>query len=127
MSRRDAEDAEKAGLKGWLTWGVGILLGAVAISLGAPFWFDLIGRGRALRSAGGQPDGSAEAPPTTGTQPPGGTPLVNLLPSTVALTPATGAPSGPVLATPNSRRTGRSLASDAPAAAAAQTALPDFG
>jgi hypothetical protein len=40
---------------GWFYKIVGLLLGAFAISLGAPFWFDLIGRGLSLRGTGPEP------------------------------------------------------------------------
>jgi hypothetical protein len=39
----------------WLEKLLGLLLGALAISLGAPFWFDLIGRGVSLKGAGPKP------------------------------------------------------------------------
>lgn len=120
---------EQRGLSGpgdWLTWAIGVAMGAIAISLGAPFWFDLIGKGKALKSAGGEPEHPAPTPPTVGPQPSSSTPLANAIPGAVTLSPAGGTPPGPVLATPNERQTGRKLAADAPAAAATQTALPDF-
>jgi hypothetical protein len=56
---------------------VGLLLGAFAISLGAPFWFDLIGRGLALRGTGPPPPPASTAAsvprgtaPVTATAPP---------------------------------------------------------
>ncbi len=39
----------------WVEKILGLLLGAFAISLGAPFWFDLIGRGVSLKGAGQKP------------------------------------------------------------------------
>ncbi len=44
---------------------LGLILGAFAISLGAPFWFDLIGRGVALKGAGQTPDPAKPTPSTT--------------------------------------------------------------
>ena len=40
---------------------IGLLVGAFAIGLGAPFWFDLIGRGKALKGAGPTPPPAATA------------------------------------------------------------------
>jgi hypothetical protein len=39
----------------WFDKVAGLLIGALAISLGAPFWFDLIGRGVSLKGAGPEP------------------------------------------------------------------------
>jgi hypothetical protein len=44
----------------WLKKIGGILMGGIALSFGAPFWYDLIGRGKALKSAGKQPSEATE-------------------------------------------------------------------
>ena len=47
---------------GWGGWGthlLGWLLTAAAVSLGAPFWFDLLSRVAKLRGTGGRPGGGA--------------------------------------------------------------------
>jgi triacylglycerol lipase len=46
----------------WLQKLIGLALSAVAISLGAPFWFDVLNKLVSLRSAGKKPE-SAEKPP----------------------------------------------------------------
>lgn len=48
---------------GWVTTHlIGWLLTVLLISLGAPFWFDLLGRLVSLRAAGGRPGTAAEDP-----------------------------------------------------------------
>ena len=42
---------------GWITHVLGWLFTAAAVSLGAPFWFDLLSRVAKLRGAGGRPGG----------------------------------------------------------------------
>ncbi len=49
------------GVGGILLKLAGLLLTAAAIGLGAPFWFDLIGKGASLRAAGRKPPRSQEA------------------------------------------------------------------
>ena len=51
-----APGAEKANLPYWLLKGLGWLITALALSLGAPFWFDLLQRLMSLRAAGSKPD-----------------------------------------------------------------------
>jgi hypothetical protein len=51
-----------SGWQSWLAKVIGILLTSAAISLGAPFWFDLLGKVARLRSAGAPP------PPRTATE-----------------------------------------------------------
>lgn len=51
-----------SGWQSWLAKVIGILLTSAAISLGAPFWFDLLGKVARLRSAGSPP------PPRTATE-----------------------------------------------------------
>ena len=46
----------------WYVALVGWLLTAIAVSLGAPFWFDLLGRVAQLRVTGAVPDASPSAP-----------------------------------------------------------------
>jgi hypothetical protein len=49
--------------KGFLDWLykiLGLLLTAAAISLGAPFWFDLLGKVVSLRSTGKKPKAASE-------------------------------------------------------------------
>jgi hypothetical protein len=48
---------------GWAIAVIGLLLGALAIAMGAPFWFDLLGKVASLRSSGPKP-AEAAAPPT---------------------------------------------------------------
>ncbi|NIR45382.1 MAG: hypothetical protein GWN99_13270 [Gemmatimonadetes bacterium] len=43
------------GLGGWVKKAAGLLLTVLAVSLGAPFWFDLLNRVTSLRAAGGKP------------------------------------------------------------------------
>jgi hypothetical protein len=50
------------GWQSWLAKVIGILLTSAAISLGAPFWFDLLGKVARLRSSGSPP------PPRTATE-----------------------------------------------------------
>jgi len=50
------------GWQGWFAKVIGILLTSAAISLGAPFWFDLLGKVARLRSSGAPP------PPRTATE-----------------------------------------------------------
>ena len=45
------------GCGGWITHVLGWLFTAAAVSLGAPFWFDLLSRVAKLRGAGGRPGG----------------------------------------------------------------------
>lgn len=45
---------------GWVSKIVGILVTAAALTLGAPFWFDLLGRLTGLRGAGNKPKTAAE-------------------------------------------------------------------
>ena len=45
------------GFGGWITHVLGWLFTAAAVSLGAPFWFDLLGRVAKLRGTGGRPGG----------------------------------------------------------------------
>ena len=45
------------GFGGWITHLFGWLFTAAAVSLGAPFWFDLLGRVAKLRGTGGRPLG----------------------------------------------------------------------
>lgn len=49
-----------------LAWLAGVAIGGLAISLGAPFWFDLIGRGKALKGAGTTPNISQAQVPAVG-------------------------------------------------------------
>ena len=39
---------------GWLAWLLGWAITVAAVSLGAPFWFDLLGKVTNLRSSGGR-------------------------------------------------------------------------
>jgi len=41
---------------------LGLIVSALAISLGAPFWFDVIGRGLSLHSSGPRPISATAAP-----------------------------------------------------------------
>ena len=42
-------------LQGWATRVLGLLLTAAALTLGAPFWFDLLNKVANLRTAGPKP------------------------------------------------------------------------
>lgn len=56
-------------LSRWILWSVGVLVTAVFVSLGAPFWFDLLGRVVKLRAAGAASGDKSPAPtPAKGTQ-----------------------------------------------------------
>jgi hypothetical protein len=52
------------GVDGWAVAIAGWLLTGFAITLGAPFWFDLLGRFSNLRAAGGRPDSSVPPAPS---------------------------------------------------------------
>jgi hypothetical protein len=45
-----------ASLPSWLAKILGILFTTIAVSLGAPFWFDVLNKFVNLRSAGDRPD-----------------------------------------------------------------------
>jgi hypothetical protein len=74
---------------GWFYKIVGLLLGAFAISLGAPFWFDLIGRGLALRGTGPEPTSGANSNTVPAGDPP--PPVVAAAPGPPAPPTSTGA------------------------------------
>lgn len=50
-------------LPDWLLKSFGLLITAFAVSLGAPFWFDLLNRFVNLRASGGQPAKASKAKP----------------------------------------------------------------
>lgn len=50
-----------AGLQGWVMKVLGLLFTAIAVSLGAPFWFDMLNKLVNLRSAGKQPEKTPKA------------------------------------------------------------------
>lgn len=57
--------------QGWFIKILGLLLTTVAVSLGAPFWFDLLNKLVNLRAAGGSPPRAAGgSPPRTAAPPP---------------------------------------------------------
>ncbi len=56
-----AKTNQPHGLSGWVVAVVGWLLTAIAISFGAPFWFDALGKLANLRMAGKKPKEGAEA------------------------------------------------------------------
>jgi hypothetical protein len=47
---------------GWISKLFGLLISTAALALGAPFWFDLLGKVSRLRGAGGQPKRGGETP-----------------------------------------------------------------
>ena len=47
---------------GWLSRIVGWLLTIIAVSLGAPFWFDLLNRFITIRASGKAPEEAPKAP-----------------------------------------------------------------
>lgn len=51
----------------WITKAIGLMLTALAASLGAPFWFDLLKRVVSIRSSGKAPPAQAPAEPATAT------------------------------------------------------------
>lgn len=60
---------------GWLKKLLGLLLTAIAVSLGAPFWFDMLNKVINIRSAGKAPEEAQKSPKQTQTPPePGETP-----------------------------------------------------
>jgi hypothetical protein len=60
---------------GWVKKFLGLLLTAVAASLGAPFWFDMLNKVMNIRSAGKAPEEKQKAPKVRQTPPePGETP-----------------------------------------------------
>jgi len=57
-------------LPAWALWALGVLASTVFVSLGAPFWFDLLGKVVKLRAAGGvRSDEGAAAKPGGGLPP----------------------------------------------------------
>ncbi len=72
----------------WLLWLGGVLVTAVFVSLGAPFWFDVLGRVVKVRAAGASRDaaGGAKPSPAKGAPPPA---------PPAAGTAAPGGPAGP--------------------------------
>ena len=72
-----ADQPEPFGSGGWMTWlatrVLGAILTAFAVSLGAPFWFDVLGKIVNVRSTGKAPSTTAgaasPAPSTTGQTP----------------------------------------------------------
>ncbi|QNI33322.1 hypothetical protein H7849_05005 [Alloacidobacterium dinghuense] len=64
---RSGADPENAGLRAiaghWIFNLVGWILTAIAVSLGAPFWFDLLNKLVNLRLAGQKPDKATPVPP----------------------------------------------------------------
>jgi hypothetical protein len=67
LDDKDVEDGVEASPRrppdGWAAWGsklLGLLVTGFAVSLGAPFWFDSLGRALALRSSGRPPASGAE-------------------------------------------------------------------
>ncbi len=63
---RELEHGSQSGLTWWFYKLLGIGLSGIAISLGAPFWFDLLSRITAVRSAGPKPNPSADDTTTAG-------------------------------------------------------------
>ncbi len=57
-------DSLPSGPVDWLKSFLGWLITIAAISLGAPFWFDLLGKVANLRAAGGKSDNSSSPKPT---------------------------------------------------------------
>lgn len=53
------------GLDWWVCKIIGLLITAVAVSLGAPFWFDMLNKFVNMRSSGGKPRKSGEMPEQT--------------------------------------------------------------
>lgn len=60
-------DAQPVGT--WIAWALGIMVTTFFISLGAPFWFDLLGKLVKMRSAGRTRDQEDNARKATGTLP----------------------------------------------------------
>ncbi|MCI0431475.1 MAG: hypothetical protein L0210_13175 [Rhodospirillales bacterium] len=54
---------EPIGTYNWYLKPLGLLITAIAVSLGAPFWFDVLGRVNAIRSAGPKPPRGLPANP----------------------------------------------------------------
>jgi len=85
-----ADEKVPKDLAGWFYKILGLLMTALLVSLGAPFWFDLLNRFVNLRSAGQVPEkasvpgsssGGGEAPPREEVKPP----IVEELPPTIDL------------------------------------------
>jgi hypothetical protein len=70
----------------YLLKALGLIAGGFAISLGAPFWFDLIGRGKALKGTGGEPPDASDEDSPPPLAPPA-TPVVASSPSPVSQVP----------------------------------------
>ena len=56
-----ADDGKGRGAMGWAAKICGLLITALAISLGAPFWFDLLNKFMNIRTTGAKPDKAASA------------------------------------------------------------------
>jgi hypothetical protein len=54
------------GVAGWIGKLLGLLVTTLALSLGAPFWFDFLGKVSRLRGTGAKPPGPASQPATSG-------------------------------------------------------------
>lgn len=54
--------SELTSLGAWLTKALGLLVTVVAVSMGAPFWFDLLVKVSNIRMTGRKPDGAPQAP-----------------------------------------------------------------
>lgn len=57
------QDVEVSDGKAWLSRMLGWFLSITAISMGAPFWFDLLKRVMSIRNAGQKPEKSEDSPP----------------------------------------------------------------
>jgi hypothetical protein len=79
LAVQDCRAKNKCGFSNNFSWGrsiIGWLLLALAVMLGAPFWFDLLSKLIQLRSSGPKPTASqAGTAPPTGTNPNSPTPL----------------------------------------------------
>jgi hypothetical protein len=61
--KRDDDRSMPSGIGGWFAKVIGLLLTALAISLGAPFWFDVLNKIIVIRSTVKPKEKSADEPP----------------------------------------------------------------
>jgi len=72
--KRDDERSVPSGVGGWFAKVTGLLLTAIAISLGAPFWFDILNKIIVIRSTVKPKEKSPDEPPVDRAKPKGSQP-----------------------------------------------------
>lgn len=72
--KRDDERSVPSGIGGWFAKVIGLLLTALAVSLGAPFWFDVLNKIIVIRSTVKPKEKSPDEPPVDRAKPSGAQP-----------------------------------------------------